>query len=140
MKKFNKKVGFCIVRTRPLQLPDLKYARLLRPFEDSGFVYDLPKNSANELGLIYDLIMSKSTNEVGYANFLFSGDQKTYPSKLYEDLHKRDPKVIPTLIIAYHKGNCHFKDFLAVRDYHQLQSLLGTLHSRGIIRNTRNLL
>lgn len=139
LKKFNQTIGPCIIRTRALQLPDLKYARLLKPFEDSGLVYDLPQNSACELALIYDLTMSRNTNETGYSNFLADPHQKMIPSDLYQDLHERKT-TIPTLLIAYHTGSLHFRNFLAVRDYHQLQSLLGTLHSRGRIRDTRNLL
>lgn len=139
MTKFNYQPGTMLIRTRALGLKDLTYARLLKPYEDGGHVYDLPRNKGIELSLVNDIVSSHVFNTVGFSNVLADSSKRVIPSQLYQHLHQRD-NWIPTLLVANYHPNGHFTRVESITDYHQLQSLLGTLHSRGVIADTRNLL
>ena len=126
-----------IIKTRDLELKDLQFARLLKPYEDAGLVFDLPPGNA-ELEFLIDMVNDNTIESEMFEHLLNTTHPEMTPSELYHHLQRRDSH-IPTLYFARMK-NDRFHDIRKIQKHQELQSVLSVLSSRGIIEGVDHLL
>ena len=127
-----------ILRLRPFTVRDLQFVVLIKPFEDSGLVEDFARESSQEVELVADICSDYSNTNYHFDHILLHTNANETPSTLFQHLHRRDVE-IPTLIVCDDDGyrRTHIK---ALKNYHELQSLLGLAANRGLVKDAQHLL
>lgn len=119
------KVKLCILQFRDLSYKDIRFARMLKPFEDYGLVERVPKSAAFELGLLFNVL---ENNEL--PSFLGQDKLNITPSEAFLHLHNRTDK-IPLLVSCYKTEDGRYSQFNALLVHQDLQSLIILAKSRG---------
>jgi len=127
-----------IIRLRPFTVKDLQYVVLIKPFEDAGLVEEFPNDPAEEIELVSDICDNYSCNYYHFNHILTHTGANETPSTLFRHLHARDD-YIPTLLICRQDGQRR-KDIHAIKNYHELQSLLGLASDHGYVTGAKRLL
>lgn len=127
-----------IIRFRSFTIKDLQYVRLIKPFEDAGLVVDMSHNVKSEVELVYDICNDHDIPSYHFGHILLHENAKETPSTLFTHIHNRD-KILPTLC-SYRTDGHNRKHIEAIRNYHQLQALLGIASERGYVSNASKLL
>lgn len=127
-----------IIRLRPFTVKDLQYVVLIKPFEDAGLVEEFANDPAEELELVSDICGNYSCTHYHFDNILTRTGARETPSTLFRHLHARDEH-IPTLLVCHQNGQRR-QDIRAIKNYHDLQSLLGLAVNRGYVSNAKHLL
>lgn len=123
----NKKFKLCILQLRDLTLRDIRFARMLKPFEDYHMVEYVPHSAEKELGLIFNAIQNREL-----AQFIGQDTLTMTPTQIFQHLHTRSQQ-IPLLISCYKDENGNYHQFTALKVHQDLQSLIITAKSRGWI-------
>lgn len=127
-----------IIRFRDFTIKDLQFARLIKPFEDAGLVIDFSRNTKSEVELVYDICNDHDIPSYHFGHILLHESSHETPSTLFKHIHERD-EILPTLC-SYQFDGKHRKHIEAIRNYHQLQALLGIASERGFVSNASRLL
>lgn len=127
-----------IIRLRPFTVKDLQYVVLIKPFEDAGLVEEFPNDPTEEIELVSDICDNYSCNYYHFDHILTHTGANETPSTLFRHLHARDEH-IPTLLV-YHQDGSHRKNIRAIKNYHDLQYLLGLAANHGYVTNAKHLL
>lgn len=127
-----------IIRLRPFTVKDLQYVVLIKPFEDAGLVEEFANDPAEELELVSDICGNYSCTHYHFDHLLTRTGARETPSTLFRHLRARDEH-IPTLLVCHQNGQRR-QDIRAIKNYHDLQSLLGLAANRGYVTNAKHLL
>lgn len=128
---------YVIIQTRELQLKDLQYARLLKPYLDADLVMELPPGRA-EIEFLVDMVNDKTQESEMFEHLLTKTHPNMMPSEIYQHLKDRDDH-IPTLYIANYVDD-RFRAIRKVERHQELQSLLSVLASRGLVEGVDHLI
>lgn len=127
-----------IIRFRPLEFKDTQFGRLLKPFEDAGLVDVFENTEINAYQMVYDLCQNTNEAHYHFSHFLNVEKMTECPQTVYEHLLAKD-ETIPTLCSVW-TSRTGKKSIYAIRDYHELQQILGYAVDRGLITNASRLL
>lgn len=127
-----------IIRFRPFGIKDLQYVRLIKPFEDAGLVIDFEHDINHELDLIYDVCNDTAITNFHYDHLLLHSKSSETPSTLFTHIHNRDEQL--PILWSYHEVNGTRVRIQAIKNYHDLQKLLGLAAHRGYVTDTERLL
>lgn len=129
-----------IIRFRPLQFKDVKYAKLIKPFEDAGLVEDMAPDIQKDIELVFDVCSdSHNSHNIHYhfGHVLNFEKSTETPSTLYHHIHNRD-EMLPTLW-AYRDYNGRKRKIQAIKSCHELQALLNIALNRGYVTSGKRL-
>lgn len=114
----------CILRLRPLSITDIRFARMIKPFEDYGLVNDIWQDPVLTLGILHAAI---TQNQL--AQFT-EGKIKMTPSKVASAiLHKE--ATVSLLISAIKNKDGKYSDFRYIASHQQLQGIIAQAKNRG---------
>lgn len=122
----NKKLR--LLQLKPLTLRDVCFARLLKPFEDSQLVSQVPHSALFELQLIHQAIC-----ENNLARFYGASCESIRPSVVFENIHRRTA-ACPILIECYQDAAGNYSQFRALKVHQDLQSLIAFASSRAYFK------
>jgi len=117
-----------IIRFRPLEWKDLKYAKIIKPFEDQGLVEDFSENDdpSDLCELLCDVSKDYHKNHYHFDHLLHSTRSNESPSTLFLALQEKSDR-LPTLW-AYTEGkDGRRKNIHAIKDHRMLQSMAYSL-------------
>lgn len=120
-----------IIQTRPFEMKELEYGRLLKPFEDANMVEYLENTVESNIEFLIKLILDHSIDHKHYEHILQHTHSKMTIEEIYRHLTLRD-SYIPTLYIVNDKSGI-YSNFRIPKNKRDLESILKTLKSREII-------
>lgn len=121
-----------IIRFRPLEWKDLKYAKIIKPFEDQGLVEDFSENDdlSDLCELICDVSKDHHKNHYHFDHLLNAPRSNESPSTLFVALQEKSDR-LPTLW-AYTEGkDGRRKNIHAIKDHRMLQSMAYALEKES---------
>lgn len=127
-----------ILRLRPFTVHDLQYVVLIKPFEDAKLVYEVERKRASEIELVAAICNDNSMINEHFSHILMRASSRETPSSLYAHLHKRD-ETIPTLMVCSQRHG-QLTRIQGIKNYHELQALLGLAVNRGYVKDAKGLL
>ena len=120
-----------IIRFRPLEWADLKYAKIIKPFEDLGLVEDFVQTDEAILELICDVTKDYNQSHYNFDHLLYRTRLKESPSTLFEALQKKNER-LPTLWAYTEERDGKRKNIHAIKDHYMLQSMAQALNSESV--------
>lgn len=114
----------CILRLRPLSITDIRFARMIKPFEDYGLVEDIWQDPVLTLGIIHEAI---TQNQL--AQFT-EGRIKMAPSGIVSAILNKEA-TISLLVSAIKNMDGKYSDFRYIASHQQLQGIIAGAKDRG---------
>lgn len=132
------KQPICIVKTRPLQIPDIPFSlrtkrtsySSLESLTQAGLVYELKPEDEQEL--LNTLVALHPVEQKNFEHFLNNPPSDVLPSQIKKALEKRT-RLIPTLFIVYFYKNGEPRYIEKVTGYYHLLSILSEAREDGLV-------
>lgn len=121
-----------IIRFRPLQWKDLKYAKIIKPFEDQGLVEDFSENDniSDLCELIFDVSKDHYKNHYHFDHLLHNPRSNESPSTLFLALQEKSDR-LPTLWAYTEDKDGRRRNIHAIKDHRMLQSMAYSLEKES---------
>lgn len=121
-----------IIQFRPLEWKDLKYAKIIKPFEDLGLVEDFSKNDnvSDLCELICDVSTDYQKNHYRFDHLLHHSKKDESPSTLFLAVKEKSDR-LPSLWAYTEDKNGRRRNIHAIKDHRMLQSMAYALEKES---------